>query len=156
MIRTVNAFLILVLVGVLLAGLYQQYFRDNPICALCYLQRIGMIGVATGLLMNLRFGVRSRHYALSLLSAFFGGGVALRHICLHICPQFPVFGTPVLGLSLYTWSFLVFVCSSLSIIVLLFFEPPPQQAMNRFEKMVCGLLLATTALNIVSAGSWHG
>ncbi len=115
-----------------------------------------MVGVATGLLMNLRFGIRSRHYALSLLSAFFGGGVALRHICLHICPQFPVFGNPVLGLSLYTWSFLVFVCSSLSITVLLFFDPPPEKSMNRFEKMAFGLIVVTTILNIGSTLSWHG
>ena len=105
-VRTGNALLILVLVCVIGAAFYQEATKQGPPCPLCLLQRIGMIGIATGALMNLRFGIRSQHYALSLLSAGLGGAVSVRQILLHVCPGFPEFGYPVLGYGLYTWAFI--------------------------------------------------
>lgn len=117
--RNLNALLIIILSCVLLGGFGVQFFKHEEPCPLCMLQRLGMIGVAIGALLNLRFGIRSGHYGLSLLSAFFGGFVALRQIALHVCPGSPTFGTPFWGLSLYVWSFIVFTCSVVLITVLL-------------------------------------
>lgn len=143
-IRTLNALMALVLMGVLLAALYQQFFRQGPPCPLCLLQRLGMIGVSTGVLMNLRFGIRPQHYALSLFSAFVGGTVSIRQILLHICPGFPVFGMPVYGLSLYVWAFIVFCCTVLAIIAMLFFYSPKDQSnrtLNYFEIFTFAVVL---------------
>ena len=117
--RNLNALMALIIAGVLWGALCIQFFKHEEPCPLCLLQRLGMLGVAIGALMNVKFGTRQMHYGLSLISAIFGGFVALRHISLHICPGFPTFGHPFWGLSLYTWSFFVFV-SSVAYIALLF------------------------------------
>lgn len=158
-VRTLNALLALTLTGVLLAAYYEQYFNHNLICPLCYLQRLGMIGVAIGLMMNLRFGIRKQHYAFSLLSILFGGGVALRHICLHICPGHPPFGQPVFGLGLYTWSFLVFSFSLFAVTLFLFFpirEEDNSVQMNKFEKFVFLMVMLLTLANCITAFSECG
>lgn len=103
--------MIVILASIISGALYIQFFIKEEPCCLCLLQRLGMIGVATGALMNIRFGIRSSHYGISIISAIFGGFTALRQIALHVCPGFPTFGSPVLGLNLYTWSFIVFATS---------------------------------------------
>lgn len=109
--RILNIVFILVLCAVLLAAYsYQLIKREEP-CPLCLLQRLGMIGIATALLMNLRFGIKVEHYGLAILSALLGRIVSLRQISLHVCPQFSTFGEPVLGYDLYVWAFVVFTCS---------------------------------------------
>ncbi len=108
--RNLNILFILIVSGVLLSAYGVQFiFHEQP-CPLCMLQRLGMIGASFGAALNLWFGIRMSHYGLMLISSLYGGGVALRQISLHVCPGFPTFGIPVLGLSLYTWSFVVFVC----------------------------------------------
>src|ERR1700728_1159169 len=115
-----NAILILILSGILLGAFFVQFYWHEEPCPLCLLQRLGMIGVGIGALLNLKFGIQASHYAVSLLSSLMGGTVALRQISLHVCPGSPQFGIPVLGLSLYTWSFIVFACSVLYISLLMF------------------------------------
>jgi len=149
-IRTSNALLILVLMGVICTAFYKEYTGEGPPCPLCLLQRLGMIGMATGILMNLRFGIHIRYYSFSLMSAFIGGAIAIRQICLHICPGFPVFGVPVFGLNLYSWSFIVFCCASISIIIFLFLYSADQKKMipmNGLEKMAFIALVAVTLAN---------
>jgi disulfide bond formation protein DsbB len=109
--RNLNALHVYLISAILLGAFAIQIFMDETPCSLCFLQRLCMIGVATGALMNCRFGPRKLHYGLSLLSSVLGGAIALRQIVLHICPDFPVFGKPFWGLSLYTWSFLIFASS---------------------------------------------
>ena len=82
---------------------YQLITHEDP-CPLCLLERLGMIGIGVGALMNLRFGLRVEHLGLSLLAAFAGRLVSLRQIALHVCPEFPTFGSPVLGFDLYVWA----------------------------------------------------
>lgn len=126
----INALHALLLSLILWAAFAIQFFMDETPCPLCLLQRMGMLAIASGALMNGIFGPSPRHYGLELLSAFFGGFVALRQIALHVCPGFPRFGLPFWGLSLYTWSFFVFVSSVLLIALLLLLFPrrlPPEE-----------------------------
>ncbi len=158
-VRRLNALMALILMTVLASAYYQQFSRHEQPCPLCMLQRLGMIGVAVGVLMNLRFGVRVQHYGVSLFSAFFGGFVSARQMLLHICPGFPVFGTPVLGLSLYTWSFIVFLCCLIAIIGFLFFYSPEDKLlrpMNSFEIFVFGVVVLLTVMNVVTTFSQCG
>ncbi len=141
--------------AIITAAFYQEFFRHEQPCPLCYLQRVAMIGVSMGALLNLRFGVKVQHYALSLIFAFFGGFVALRQICLHICPGFPVFGYPVLGFNLYTWSFLSFAAVFFAIIILLFFYSKVDckiQELNWLDVIAVVCIFSVIVCNLVAVG----
>lgn len=116
--KVLNIMFIFVLCAVLLGAYGYQYLKNEDPCPLCLLQRLGMIGVAAALLMNLRFGIKVQHYGLAILSATLGRLVALRQIGLHVCPEFPTFGEPVFGFDLYVWAFFVFTCSIFACAVL--------------------------------------
>ncbi len=132
--RALNSSLVVVLMGVLSAAYYQQYVREISPCPLCILQRLAMIGTGLGALMNLRFGIKNEHYAISLLNIFFGSIVSLRHIALHVCSFSTFSGSVVVfGLNLYTWAFIVFYSSFLAIIALLFMKIPKSQSVSRLN-----------------------
>lgn len=135
--RNLNALLVVGISCVLLGSFGIQFFKGEQPCILCLLQRAAMIGVATGALLNLRMGVRPMHYSLSLFFAAFGGSVALRQFLLHVCANFPTFGVPLWGLSLYTWSFLIFAASVVYIGVLLLLYKPSEKTER--PPALCGL-----------------
>ena len=153
--RNINALIIIIISGILLSAYGVQFLWHEQPCPLCLLQRIGMISVAAAAFLNIRFGVKMSHYGLALLSALYGGFVALRQISLHVCPGFPEFGLPVLGLSLYTWSFIVFVCVVLAVALLLFLYNPDEErqappSLNTWSKLAYGLIITVAVANIIS------
>lgn len=153
--KNLNSILIIILSGVLLSAFGVQFIlREDP-CPLCLLQRIGMISVASAAALNLWCGIRMSHYGIALLSAVFGGFVALRQISLHVCPGMPEFGLPVLGLSLYTWSFIVFVCVVLFVALLLLIHNPEgtkndNQNVNALGKFATFLILGIAVVNLIA------
>lgn len=153
--RNLNGLVVVIIAGVLLSAYgVEIIWREVP-CPLCMLQRLCMIGTAIGCLLNLRFGIHMSHYGLTLLASLAGGTVALRQISLHVCPGFPEFGYPVLGLSLYTWSFMVFVCVGLAVAGLLFLYDPHKDSeesalFSSFGKFVFGLIFSVTFANMIT------
>lgn len=148
--KNLNALIIFIIAGVLLAAFGVQIIEKEVPCPLCLLQRIGMLCLAASLSLNLIFGVKPSHYGLALFSCLFGGAVALRQISLHVCPQFPTFGLPVFGISLYTWSFFVFICSVFAIAALLFLYDPKQREeakLNTFSKFTFYLIFLVAIAN---------
>ncbi|MBA3722091.1 MAG: disulfide bond formation protein B [Parachlamydiaceae bacterium] len=153
--RDLNALIIIILGCVLISAFGVQFIAHEQPCPLCMLQRLGMLGVATGCLLNLWFGIRMSHYGVALLSSLVGGFVALRQISLHVCPGTVAFGIPVLGLSLYTWSFIIFVCCVLAIALLLFLYDPKESLenplpLNGFCKFTFGLIFLVALTNIIT------
>jgi len=153
--RNFNSLISIILSGVMLAAFGVQFLWHEQPCPLCLMQRLGMIAVSTGALLNVRFGIKMTHYGLMLLSSLMGGSFALRQISLHVCPGFPAFGDPVLGLSLYTWSFIVFACSILAVALLLFLynplktedaKKPPLNALHYFALGFAILIAAGNCL----------
>jgi len=107
------AILILVVAG----GYFVEWVLNYKPCALCYLQRIGMMVAAFALLINLTED-NLRGLGLCLLSALFGAAVAIRHAALKFCSGEPI--QPIIfGRSLPGWSLIVFISSMLGITVLL-------------------------------------
>ena len=104
----INSYAVLGICGVLLGAYYIQFVEGEFPCPLCLFQRLAMLGVAFGAMLNLRYGIHTRHYGVSLLSAIFGASVSIRQILLHIDPSDSGYGSPVLGMHLYTWAFIVF------------------------------------------------
>ncbi len=145
------AIIILVLV---MAFSFQFVLKELP-CPLCLLQRVGLLGIAFGFLLNLRYGLRPSHYGLSLLSALFTAFVALRQIALHIVPGTGSYGSAVFGLHMYTWSFVIAVLIVIFNVALLSFDREYLSAEHtlRWKKLshvlfICLLLVAVG--NLVS------
>ncbi|MCD6047895.1 MAG: dsbB 1 [Gammaproteobacteria bacterium] len=90
------------------AFLFQFILKELP-CPLCLLQRLGLLGISFGFLLNVRYCVKPNHYAFILLAAIFTASVALRQVLLHIVPGSGAYGDAFLGLHLYTWMFLLSV-----------------------------------------------
>ncbi|WED43336.1 disulfide bond formation protein B [Legionella cardiaca] len=113
----------LVLICVVLAlAFYQQLVEHTLPCPLCLLQRLCFIGVGLCLCMNLLNGIRINYYGLMLLTSLLGLGIALRQILLHATPGDLGYGTPILGLYLYTWSAIGFVIIMGVMAIALLFE----------------------------------
>lgn len=159
--RIGNLVFIFVLCGVLIAAYFYQYIMREPPCPLCLLQRLGMIGIAVALLMNLRSGIRIEHYGLAILSALVGPLGSLRQIALHVCPQFPTYGEPVLGFNLYVWALIVFTCSLFACALLLILygfstHRDYHPAWKTPEKWALGSILLVTLANVFTAFSECG
>lgn len=148
-----NVLIIYILAAILLAAFGVQLFLNEKPCPLCLLQRVGMLGIAAGALLNLNFGSSPSHYGIILLSSLMGGIVALRQIALHICPGSPSFGIPVLGLSLYTWSFFIFVCTIAWVALNLFTMKPNSETAPVNDKWVNSAFLLILLITVANAFS---
>ena len=123
--RILNVLALFALLGVLAGSLHLQFGVGEQPCPLCLIQRSAMIGLAIGPLMNLLWGIRARHYALSILAACVGAAGSTRQILLHISdPADPGYGPAVMGYHLYTWAFITFVVAIVGCAVLLMWQAP--------------------------------
>ena len=118
----INIFDLVGICLVLLAAFVFQVVLHELPCPLCLLQRLGLLGIAFGVLLNLRFGARTSHYALSCLSAIFMGIVAVRQMFLHIAPGDPGYGSAFLGYHMYTWCAIIAVAFVLFTMLVLMIE----------------------------------
>jgi disulfide bond formation protein DsbB len=107
-----------VLVLILAAAFGVQVIAGEPPCPLCVVQRIALMMCALGPLFTLR-QARDRALAprdvaigngIAIISALLGAAVSTRQVLLHILPGDRGFGSPLLGLHLYTWCVIAFVC----------------------------------------------
>ncbi|MDA9863411.1 disulfide bond formation protein B, partial [bacterium] len=67
--RLINIVALVALIGVLAGSLHLQFGIGEQPCPLCLVQRSAMIGLAIGPVMNLLWGMKPAHYALSILAA---------------------------------------------------------------------------------------
>jgi len=122
--RLINIVALLGLLGVLAGSLHLQFGIGEQPCPLCLVQRSGMIGLAVGPVMNLLWGIRARHYAISILAAFAGGAGSVRQILLHIQPGDLGYGPAFLGWHLYTWALVTFALGAAGCALLLMWQTP--------------------------------
>ena len=125
--RLINVLALFALLGVLAGSLHLQFGVGEQPCPLCLVQRSGMIGLAVGPIMNLLWGIRASHYALSILAAVVGAAGSVRQILLHIEPGDPGYGPAILGLHLYTWALITFVIAIVGCAVMLLWDEPFQE-----------------------------
>src|SRR5215467_12640908 len=83
---TLNALGLYAIALVLLVAFAAQLVLHELPCPLCLLQRIQFAMLAVGPILNLRFGPRTSHYAVSLFTALAGAAFAARQILLHVRP----------------------------------------------------------------------
>jgi len=111
---TANAWTVILILG---AAFWVQFAAGEPPCPLCVLQRIGLMFCALGpvyLLIGQRNGdVSVRNVAVAggigIVAGLFGAAASARQVLLHILPDDPGFGSPVLGIHLYTWCLIAFI-----------------------------------------------
>lgn len=154
--RWLNA---LELAGILLllvmAFTFQFVLHELP-CPLCLLQRVGFLIISVGFLLNLRFGLRPSHYALSLLGALFTAFVALRQMSLHIVPGSDSYGSSIFGLHMYTWSFIVSMLIVIFTTIILGFDiqylkaEPAPKCFKPIVHILFILLLGMAIMNFIS------
>jgi len=136
---SLNALSLYAVALVLAAAFAAQLLLHELPCPLCLLQRIQFAVLAVGPILNIRFGPRPSHYALSLLAAAAGFAFSTRQVLLHITPGDAGFGTALFGYHYYTWA-------------LVGFEPDrePAVAPPAYAAVAVWLVIGLTALNVAS------
>lgn len=117
----INVAGILIFSFILLGGFYMQFVEHDFPCPLCLMQRMAMLAVVFGLLLNVLYKIKPVHYGISILSALVGMILSSRQVLLHICPKpgSPTgYGFPVMGLHLYTWALIFFFVAILACAIL--------------------------------------
>jgi disulfide bond formation protein DsbB len=101
-----------VISAILLAAMTLQYAWGEIPCPLCLLQRVAMLGVCFGILLNLRGPFSYRNTGISLLFALFLLIVSVRQTLLDIYPRpgHEYIGSAVLGLHMPVWSVVISLC----------------------------------------------
>ena len=151
--------------GVVLSAFYIQFVMHEFPCPLCMLQRYGMFLSSLGALfviMQARRGeLTTARYAqgigLGLLGALAGASVSVRQIELHIEPNDPGYGEPVLGLHLYTWAFVTFAivliyCGAMLLVMPrgIPAAPAADSPLRRVSTAVIWLFIGVVAANVVA------
>jgi len=154
---TLNALGLYAIGLVLTAAFAAQLLLHELPCPLCLLQRIQFALLAIGPIMNVRWGPRPSHYALSLFAAAAGFAFSTRQVLLHVLPGDPGYGTALLGYHCYTLALIGFAISIVLIGVMLLFDrqfeaedAPKFDAPDLFATCAVWLVIALTALNVVS------
>ena len=119
---TLNALSLYAVAGVLAAAFAAQLVLHELPCPLCLLQRILFATLAVGPILNIRFGPRPSHYALSLFAAVAGAVVSTRQVLLHIMPGDAGYGSALLGYHYYTWALLGFIAAIVLLAAVLLFD----------------------------------
>jgi disulfide bond formation protein DsbB len=152
---TLNALGLYAIALVLLVAFGAQLVLHELPCPLCLLQRIQFAMLAVGPILNVRFGPRPSHYAVSLLTAAAGAAFASRQVLLHIMPGDPGYGSALLGYHYYSWAFIGFVVAIVALAAMLLFDDQFKDSGNAqptggFVRAAVWLVLALTVLNVIS------
>lgn len=160
--KNLNCIFILALCGIIFgAFIFQIVYKEAP-CPLCLLQRLGMISIICAGLLNLKFGIQTKFYAIALIGALVGAAVSIRQILLHIAPGSVPFGSPMMGLSLYTWALVTFVVSIIGISFLLYIYDPKKHnksgkiVLNTFSKITFAIAFLIVFANLIYTFSHCG
>ncbi|PMY33065.1 MULTISPECIES: disulfide bond formation protein B [Pseudomonas] len=135
----------------LVIAFYYQLFQHELPCPLCLLQRVGMITIGFGFLMNVRFGIRSAHYGIALLGSLLTGAIASRQVFLHILPGDPGYGVTLMGLHFYTWAVVSALASMVFISGLLLLKSWEQPSSVKQQTLFLGKLSIVIFILLIAA-----
>jgi disulfide bond formation protein DsbB len=117
-----NALGLFAISAVLLFAFADQFILNDPPCPLCILQRAAFVLAGFGLALNLRFGPRASHYAVTIIGALAGATIAGRQVLIHIVPGTGSYGSALFGLHFYSRAFIIFALIVLGTAVMLLFD----------------------------------
>jgi disulfide bond formation protein DsbB len=153
---TLNALSLYAVALVLAAAFAAQLLLHELPCPLCLLQRLQFTVLAIGPILNIRWGPRPSHYALSLLAATAGAAFSTRQILLHIMPGDTGYGSALLGYHYYSWALIGFAAAIVLLAAILLFDRQFDRddatpvAPGAFAITAVWLVIGLTALNVAS------
>src|SRR5215468_1105506 len=154
---TLNALGLYAIALVLAVAFAAQLLLDELPCPLCLIQRIQFALLAVGPILNVRFGPRPSHYAVSLFAAIAGAAFAARQILLHIMPGDPGYGSALFGYHYYTWAFIGFAVAIILIGLVLLLDgqfatdgAALPSAIATLASIAAWLVIALTAINVLT------
>jgi disulfide bond formation protein DsbB len=161
--KAIDAAVLLGISIVLLGAFYYQLVQGELPCAFCNLIRVGFMLLGSGFLLNLHHGTRASNYVLSAVGALIGSLISL----LFMFAKAPSWTTPtgsaVLGLHMYTWTYILFTAAIMFCVVMLALsagaksseESPDADALwlalSMARSAVSALFILLVAANLVSA-----
>ena len=101
-----------VIAGILTAAMTLQYANGELPCPLCLLERVAMLGVCFGIMLNFRHGFSYQNTGFSLLFAIVLLVIAVRQSLLDIYtrPGHEYIGSAILGIHMPVWSIIIALC----------------------------------------------
>ncbi|MGY4730777.1 disulfide bond formation protein B [Burkholderia pyrrocinia] len=147
--------------GVLLVAFYFQLAHGELPCSLCNLQRVAFMLLGAGLLLNVwTKNPTPANYALSAVGALIGSLIGLMQMFLHVLPGTPPYGGAILGMHMYTASYVVLTAAIIYCVLMLAFQarlqainvgaPSNDSVRSPFLKFAVVLFAALVIGNLVS------
>src|SRR5512132_4121825 len=98
-----------VIAGILTAAMTLQYVNGELPCPLCLLERVAMLGVCFGIMLNFQRGFSYQNTGFSLLSAILLLVIAVRQTLLDIYPRpgHEYIGSAIFGIHMPVWSIII-------------------------------------------------
>lgn len=152
----------LVVAGILTAAMTLQYAKGELPCPLCLLERLALLGVCFGILLNFRSGFSYQNTGFTLLAALFLLVVSVRQSLLDIYPRpgHAYIGSAILGLHMPVWSIVIALALLLAYAIKLsviggdeYLRRHDVAEFPRLRKtalVIGGYVLAICAINLVS------
>jgi len=98
-----------VIAGILTAAMTLQYVNGELPCPLCLLERVAMLGVCFGIMLNFRRGFSYQNTGFSLLFAIILLVISARQSLLDIYPRpgHEYIGSAIFGIHMPVWSIII-------------------------------------------------
>ncbi|HEV8259078.1 MAG TPA: disulfide bond formation protein B [Casimicrobiaceae bacterium] len=98
-----------VIAGILTAAMTLQYVNGELPCPLCLLERVAMVGVCFGIMLNFRRGFSYQNTGFSLLFAIVLLVISVRQSLLDIYPRpgHEYIGSAIFGIHMPVWSIII-------------------------------------------------
>jgi disulfide bond formation protein DsbB len=157
-----------VFIAILLAGFAVQLAASELPCPLCVMQRVALMLAALGplyILMRARDGVLTCRDAavgngMAVVAALVGMAASGRQVLLHILPGDQGFGSPVLGLHLYTWCLIAFLAqiaaSGIMLIACAWLEEKPVRwRVTGSTALAFAAIVAANLVSVVAEAGLH-
>ena len=101
-----------VIAGILTTAMTLQYVKGELPCPLCLLERVAMLGVCFGIMLNFRRGFSYQNTGFSLLFTIVLLVIAVRQTLLDIYPRpgHEYIGSAIFGIHMPVWSIIIALC----------------------------------------------
>lgn len=166
--RTLDLTALLGISLALLAAFYFQLAWGELPCAFCNLIRVSLMIFGGGLLLNIWLGFNPWNYILSAVGALICSLISLLFLFVKAPPDSVPTGSAVLGLHMYSWTFLIATAAGMYCVFMLAFhamkspsvvgKTSPSSAVlkSKAKPIIASLFIFLVGANVLSAFLQNG